>query len=167
MAMNLPTPPTQGPRRWPAGWRGSLARSRPRSLFTASDPSPSPATSPMTLETSAIPPSASNTPGRSAPAEPTRTSFKQLSLFFGPCRSRRRQAGRTDRFELFVGEDEFLVAEGFRLGHFARGQALHQAVDFAAHVVELGAAQDAPGVHIHVIGHAVIGVRVVAHLDDR
>src|SRR6187551_2504816 len=106
MAMNLPTPPTQAPSRAPAGARGSLASSSNASLFSESVDSAAPPSSGITPDRSEMLPSALTRPGRSAPAAPKRTSFKRDSWKLG-----RRQAGRADRFELFVGEDEFLVAE--------------------------------------------------------
>src|SRR4029079_693663 len=135
MAMNLPTPDTQAPSREPALARGSLLASSERSFARDSGDNAVPAPSGITPERSAMPPSASTRPGRSAPAEPKRTSFKRLS----PGDLCGRQAGRADRFELFVGEDEFLVAERFGLGNLAARHARDQRVDLAAHVVELGA----------------------------
>src|SRR5690242_3351374 len=136
MAMNLPTPPTQGPRRPPVARRGSLLVSSARSFASDSGESAAPATSGITPPRSAMPPSASNRPGRSAPTEPTRTSFKCLSLV-----SRRasggRQTGRPDGLELLVRQDEFLVTQRLGLRELASGQALHQLEDLAAHVVEL------------------------------
>src|SRR5688572_11008331 len=120
MAMNLPTPPTQAPRRTPPGALGSLAASTAESFFSDAGSSAAPARSGMTPERSAMLPSASTRPGRSAPAEPKRTSFKRLSRNL-----RGRQAGRTDRFELFVGEDEFLVAQRLGLRQRATRDALH------------------------------------------
>src|SRR4051812_7190680 len=136
MAMNLPTPPTQAPRRAPAGALGSLRVSSEASFFKDSGDSASAARSGMTPDRSAMLPSSLRRPGRSAPAAPTRTSFKS-GLLGG------RQAGRTDRFELFVGQDEFLVAERFGFRDLTARQLLHQLVDLAAHVVEPGALQDA------------------------
>src|SRR5690349_24839178 len=112
MAMNLPTPDTQAPRRTPPGAFGSLLASTAAIFFSDSGERAAPAMSGTTLEMSAMLPSASARPGRSAPAEPKRTSFKVLSR--ERTLSGRRQAGRADGFELFVGQDEFLVAE--RLG---------------------------------------------------
>src|SRR5687767_4399063 len=168
MAMNLPTPATQGPKRESFGARGSLAASRPRSFASDSGESAAPDTSRMTVDRSEMLPSAFTRPGRSAPAAPKRTSFKCISRnleFFGG--SGRRQAGRADGFELFVGEDEFLVPERFGLGGLARGDALHEIVDLAADIIESGALQDASRVHVHIVGHALVGVRVCANLDDR
>src|SRR6187397_785996 len=162
MAMNLPTPPTQAPSRAPACALGSLAASRPAIFFNDSGESAEPARSGTMPDRSAMLPSASARPGRSAPTEPKRTSFKSLSR-----NSCGRQAGRTDRFELFVGQDEFLVAERLGLGQLAARDTLHQREDLATHIIELGAAQDAAGIHVHVVGHAVVGVRIGAHLDDR
>src|SRR6188768_1087353 len=108
MAMNLPTPLTQAPRRAPPGAFGSLAVSSAAIFFRDSGDSVAPAMSGTTPEMSAMLPSASARPGRSAPAEPNRTSFKWLSREKA---SGCRKAGRADRFELFVGKDEFLVAE--------------------------------------------------------
>src|SRR6185503_1166670 len=160
--MNLPTLPTQAPRRTPAGAFGSLAASSARSFASESGESTAPARSGITPERSAIEPSANTRPGRSAPAAPKRTSFKRSSLVSGG-----RQAGRADRFELLVGEDEFLVTERFGFRKLAPGELLHQAEDLAADVVEPGALQDAPGVHVHVVRHALVRVRVGANLDDR
>src|SRR5262245_13417729 len=119
MAMNFPTPATQGPSRAPAGARGSLVASSARNFSSVVADSEAPARSGITPEMSAMLPSAATMPGRSAPAEPKRTSFKLYS-------SGRRKTGRTDGFELFVGEDEFLVPERFRLRHVAGGEALHE-----------------------------------------
>src|SRR6185436_16661291 len=52
-------------------------------------------------------------------------------------------------------------------GGFAGGDPLHEVEDLAAHFVELRALQDAAGVHVHVVAHALESVRVRAHLDDR
>src|SRR6188768_2254879 len=109
MAMNLPTPLTQAPRRAPPGAFGSLAVSSAAIFFRDSGDSVAPAMSGTRLEMSAMLPSASARPGRSAPAEPKRTSFKVLSR--KRTLSGRGQAGRADRFELFVSKNEFLVAE--------------------------------------------------------
>src|SRR5262245_22633060 len=158
MAMNLPTPPTQAPRRAFAGAFGSLAASSAASFFSDSGDSAAPATSGITPDTPAMLPSAVTRPGRSAPAAPNRTSFKCML----PWALGRRQARRADRFELFVGEDEFLVAQRFGLRGLTGRDRLHEAVDLAPDVVELGAVQDASGVHIHVVGHAFVGVRVRA-----
>src|SRR6187455_805312 len=162
MAMNLPTPATHAPSRVPAAARGSLLISSPRSFANDSGESALPTRSGTTPDRSAMPPSASTRPGRSAPTEPKRTSFKTVSRNL-----RSRQTGRTDWFELFVGEDEFLVAERLGLGQFAACDAFHQREDLAAYVVEIGATQDAAGVHVHVVGHAIVGVWIGAHLDDR
>src|SRR6187399_919571 len=162
MAMNLPTPPTQAPSRTPAEALGSLAVSSAASFFSESGDRAAPARSGTTPDRSAMLPSASTRPGRPAPTEPKRTSFKTVSRNL-----RGRQTGRTDRFELFVGQDEFLVAERLGLGQLAAGDAFHQREDLAAYVVEIGATQDAAGVHVHVVGHAIVGVRIGAHLDDR
>src|SRR5688572_28982038 len=111
MARNLPTLPTQGPSRSPAGARGSFDTSRAPISRSLAGESMGPDRSETTLDRSAMPPSAVTRPGRSAPAAPKRTSFKILSARLG-----RREAGRTDGFELFVGQDEFLVPQrlGFR-----------------------------------------------------
>src|SRR6185436_20299465 len=53
----------------------------------------------------------------------------------------RGQAGRADGFELFVGEDEFLVPERLGLGRLAARDLVNEVVDFAADLVELGAVQ--------------------------
>src|SRR5688500_18902364 len=151
--MNLHTPPTQAPRRAFDGARGSLAASSARSLASESGESAAPARSGIVPVRSAIAPSARTRPGRSAPAEPNRTSFKRVSS-----RSCGRQAGRSDRFELFVGEDEFLVPERLGLGRVACGQALDEIEDLASNLVEFPAVQDATGIHVHVIGHALVGV---------
>src|SRR5690348_14394885 len=161
MAMNLPTPPTQGPRRVPVATRGSLVVSSAATCCSEPGASAAPATSGMTPLRSAMPPSAVTMPGRSAPAEPKRTSFKALSWDSG-----RRQAGRSDGFELFVGEDEFLVAQRLGFRGFAARDLLHEVVYLAADVVEFSPVQDAAGVHVHVVGHALVGIRIGAHLDD-
>src|SRR5688572_19911649 len=157
--MNLPTAPTQGPSRTPAGARGNFVVSRVRS-FSSECGESAPAGSGITPEMSAMLPSASTRPGRSAPAEPKRTNFKTLS-------SGRRKAGRTDGFELFVGEDEFLVPERFGLRKLAAGNALHEVEDLATHIVELRAVQDAAGIHVHVVRHAFISIRIRTDFDDR
>src|SRR5688572_32642020 len=157
MAMNLPTPPTQAPRRTPTGALGSLVTSTVESFFRDAGSSAVPARSGTTPERSAMLPSASTRPGRSAPAEPKRTSFKRLSR-----KLRGRQAGRADRFELLIREDEFLVAQRLGLRQRAPSDALHQLEDFAAHVIQFGAAQDTTGIHVHVVGHPVVGVGICA-----
>src|SRR3954470_14730670 len=126
MAMNLPTPPTQAPSRAPAGALGSLPASSAASFFSESGDRAAPAKSGVTPERSAMLPSPSTRPGRSAPTEPKRTSFKRLSRNL-----RGRQTGRADRFELFVGEDEFLVTERLGLGQCAVRDAFHERVDLA------------------------------------
>src|ERR1043165_7233954 len=131
MAMNLPTLPTQAPKRAPAGAFGSLVASSARSFASESDESAGPATPGIPPERSATEPSANTRPGRSAPAAPKRTSFKRRSLSG-------RQAGRADRFELLVSQDEFLVAERLGLGELAAGDLLHQPVDLATDIVEPG-----------------------------
>src|SRR5687767_14188145 len=143
--MNLPTLPTQAPSRASFGARGSLARSVLARVFSDSGDSAAPATSGIRPERSAMPPSAVTTPGRSAPAVPKRTSFNRCSSVSGG-----RQAGGPDRFELFVGEDEFLMAERLGLRELAARELLHQVVDLAANLVEIGAVQDAARVHVHV-----------------
>src|SRR5688572_32945495 len=99
--MNLPTPATQGPSRVPAGAFGSLAASSDASFRSDSGERAAPERSGTTPDKSPMLPSAPTSPGRSAPAEPKRTSFKVSSRKSGG-----RQAGRADRFELFVGQDE-------------------------------------------------------------
>src|SRR6185295_5312388 len=125
--MNLPTPPTQAPSRAPAGALGSLPASSAASFLSASGDRAAPAKSGTTPDTSAMLPSPRTRPGRSAPTEPKRASFNGV-----PWRSGGRKTGRTDRFELFVGKDEFLVAECLGLGRFAARDAFHQRVDLAA-----------------------------------
>src|SRR5262245_59594357 len=117
--MNLPTPETQDPNRAPAGALGSLVASSAASFASVDADSESPARSGITPPRSAIEPSANTRPGRSAPAEPKRTSFKSLSRGSGG-----RQTGRADRFELLVGQDEFLVTERLGLRSLAGRHAL-------------------------------------------
>src|SRR5690349_5841532 len=147
--MNFPTLPTHAPSRTPPGAFGSLVASSARSFAKDSADRAAPATSGITPDKSAMEPSANTRPGRSAPAEPNRTSFK--GLLPDERGSGRRQARRSDRFELLVGEDEFLVAERLGLRQLAGRELLHEAVDLATDLVEFGALQDAPGVHVHVV----------------
>src|SRR4051794_7364645 len=128
MATNLPTPPTHEPRRVAAGTLGSLPRSRAASFCSVSGDSAAPAISATTPLRSAMLPSGDRAPGRSAPAEPKRTNFM---VVLG-----RRQTGGSDRFELLVGEDEFLVAQRLGLRQFAVRDLLHQLVDLATDVIE-------------------------------
>src|SRR4051812_19672106 len=105
--MNLPTLPTQAPRRTPVGTRGSCVASSAAILESEAGASAAPATSGITPVRSAMPPSSSTSPGRSTPGSPKRTSFKSVLRKH----SGGWQAGRADGLELLVREDEFLVTE--------------------------------------------------------
>src|SRR5262245_60391682 len=164
MAMNLPTPATQAPSRAPPGALGSLETSSEPIFFSDSGERAAPARSGTTPEMSAMLPSASARPGRSAPTEPKRTSFKWLSR--ERRLSGRGQARRADRFELLVSQDEFLVTERLGLRGCAAGDGLHEVEDLAADFVEFGAAHDAACGPGHVGRQSVISIRVGADLDD-
>src|SRR6266699_5464610 len=75
MAMRLPTPPTQGPRRGLLRTSGSLSIAALRILASPLGESASPAISGTTFERSRMRPFESRIPGFSRPLGPKRTSF--------------------------------------------------------------------------------------------
>src|SRR5262245_10628784 len=85
MAMKLPTPATQAPRRGLPLTSGSLSIGALRILARLLGDSPSPARSGTTLERSRMRPLASMIPGFSRPFGPKRTSFMGRSLHRGWC----------------------------------------------------------------------------------
>src|SRR6185503_5365273 len=84
MAIRLPTPPTQGPRRGLPRTSGSFSIAALRIFARPLGDSVSPAISGTTLERSRIPPLESTIPGFSRPCGPKRTSFMgEYSLLDG------------------------------------------------------------------------------------